>query len=324
MNNIKTNVRALGLMSKRLHHMGGSPQQDRMIKDKRWSLDHAVLYSYQAAKIKRLDQKDEDFIRALVNPNKLKQDYDDKVLSVGFEYKFKPGDIFEWCNTGTKWLIYLQDLTELAYFRGDIRKCSYQVSWINSKGEIETTYLAVRGPVETKINYVQKSGDSIDRPNYSLNILMPKTKSTLEYFRRYAKFYLQGIEDGDVNTCWRVEATDSISMPGVLQVSAVEYYANETKDDLENGVVDGLIIKPIDQPESADLILGKGFIKPKIKMTYTYEGFDNPNWSIDSRYPVVYEVNGRSIELVWFKSYSGQFDLKCNDAVKTIVVESLY
>ena len=63
---------------------------------------------------------------------------------------------------------------------------------------------------------------------------MTKTPSTSAYFRRYAKFYLQGIGEGDPNTCWRVEAVDGISMPGVLQVNAVEYYANETEDDMEN------------------------------------------------------------------------------------------
>jgi hypothetical protein len=30
-----------------------------------------------------------------MNPNKLTQNYDDKVLSVGYEYKYKPGDVFE-------------------------------------------------------------------------------------------------------------------------------------------------------------------------------------------------------------------------------------
>lgn len=94
-----------------------------MIKDKRESLDHAVLYSYQGAKVKKLNS--DNMYRALINSNKLKQDYDDKILSVGFEAEFKPGDVFEWVNTGTYWLIYLQELTELAYFRGDIRKCSY-------------------------------------------------------------------------------------------------------------------------------------------------------------------------------------------------------
>lgn len=153
---------------------------------------------------------------------------------------------------------------------------------------------------------------------------MPKTKSTLQYFRRYAKFYLQDIDEGDVNTCWRVEATDSISTPGILQINAVEYYANEFEDDTEAGLVGALIVKHIEQPPAGDLIIGKGFITPKTKYTYTYEGLDNPEWSIDKKYPVVYEVKGRSIELVWYKAYSGQFELKCNGETKTIVVESMY
>ena len=45
--------------------------------------------------------------RALINPNTVKQDYDDKTISIGYEYEYKPGTIFEWVNTGTKWLIYL-------------------------------------------------------------------------------------------------------------------------------------------------------------------------------------------------------------------------
>ena len=94
-----------------------------MIADKRKSLDRALMYSYQRAFIKKLGENEE--ILALINPNKLKQDYDDKILSVNFEYNFKPGDVFEWGNTHSYWLIYLQDLTELAYFRGSIRRCRY-------------------------------------------------------------------------------------------------------------------------------------------------------------------------------------------------------
>lgn len=45
--------------------------------------------------------------RALMNPNKLKPDYDEKIISIPFEYDFNSGDVFEWLNTGTFWLIYL-------------------------------------------------------------------------------------------------------------------------------------------------------------------------------------------------------------------------
>jgi hypothetical protein len=46
-------------------------------------------------------------VRALINPDKLKDDYDEKIVSVGFEHGFQVGDVFEWCNTKSYWLIYL-------------------------------------------------------------------------------------------------------------------------------------------------------------------------------------------------------------------------
>jgi hypothetical protein len=43
----------------------------------------------------------------LINPNAVKQDYDDKTISIDFSYGYSVGTIFEWVNTNTKWLIYL-------------------------------------------------------------------------------------------------------------------------------------------------------------------------------------------------------------------------
>lgn len=189
--------------------------------------------------------------------------------------------------------------------------------------------MAVRGPVETKINFIQKSGISVDEPNHSLDILMTKTPEALEYFRRYAKFYLRGIADGDKNTCWRVEATDSISMPGILQVVAVEYYANETKDNLDQGLVNGLVVDPIDpnreDPEFDNLIKGETFIKPRVEYTYYYRGKDPVQWKIiGNKVPVQVKVSGRKCVLIWQSGYHGQFVLKCGDSEKTIVAESLF
>ena len=164
-------------MAKRLMSAGGFAQQQRMIKDKRHSLDQATKYSYQAAWVRKcaateVETKKEKNIlppvRALMNPNKLKQDYDDKVISIGFEHKFNCGDVFEWCNTGTYWLIYLQDLDELAYFRGDVRRCTYQIPFMMDD-ELNVVYAANRGPVETRIDYIQKHTTSVDKPNYPLN-----------------------------------------------------------------------------------------------------------------------------------------------------------
>lgn len=322
-------IAGINALAKYLYAAGGPAQQSRMITDKRKTLDRVIKYSYQGAFIQRIGEKTKP-APALINPNKLKQDYDDKILSIGFEYNFQPGDIFEWCQTGTYWLIYLQDLTELAYFRGDIRKCSYQIVWIDEQNEEHKTYAAIRGPVETKINYIQKHTISLDEPNYSLNILMPLTDESLNYFKRYNKFYLQ---NDDKKVCWRVEAVDWISTPGILEITAVEYYANKSEDDIENGLVGALIAKKID-PNEGDLtqiISGETFIKPKKEYSYVCNKIiPDGKWSFDKNYPIeivniTRNAKGKSvITIKWNSSYTGQFELSFGQFKKTIVVESLF
>ena len=340
-------VQGIVNINKRLQANGGYSQQDRMIRDKRRSLDKATLYSYQGALVKKQfydfqptmeGAHEADPVRALINPNKLKQDYDDKIISIGFEHGFKTGDVFEWCNTGTYWLIYLQDLTELAYFRGDIRKCSYEIEWDDENGR-QRTFIALRGPVETKIDYIQKHGISVDNPNHSLHILMPKTTASLKRFKRYSKFYLQDLVEGEDNICWRVEAIDSFSTPGILEITAVEYYANEHEDDIENGKVGALITKPIDLNVGTDsefVIIGETFIKPKKEYIYYIDGSQVGQWYLTKKVPVLREEfedeKGRkAIKIKWDSSYSGQFDLwygdengPIKDYKKTIVIESLF
>ena len=338
----KVDLSSLGLkrleeMGLQLYVAGGPAQQSRMIRDKRKSLNRALLYSYQAAFVKKVylfgeeptEEEKNKLERALINPDKLKMDYDDKIISIGFEANFKPGDIFEWCNTGTYWIIRLQDLDELAYFRGDIRRCDYTIAWEDSEGNVQRTYAAIRGPVETKINFIQKHQISLDNPNYTLNIYLPKNKYTLEYFKRYSKFYLQEIEEGESNICWQVQAVDTISTPGIIEITAKEYYSNVMEDNLDQNIAGGLIVKHIEPEidETVIQIIGNVFIKPKIEYDYEFNGSIESNWVFDNKLPITIKVddtNNKHIKLKWLANYSGQFDLQYGDYKKTIVVESLF
>jgi len=76
-----------------------------MIFDKRRSLDRSLNYSYQAANIQKIGKERID--RALINPDKNKFDYDDKILSVHYEAGYESGDVFEWLGTDTYWIISL-------------------------------------------------------------------------------------------------------------------------------------------------------------------------------------------------------------------------
>lgn len=303
------------LMRKRLEIRGGISQQERMIKDKRETLDRVILYSYQGARIKKVDS--EEIAPALINPNRVSQDYDDKIVSVGFEYEYAAGTIFEWCKTGSYWLIYTQDMTELAYFKGKVRRCRYQIEWKDKDGNIKNTYAAVIGPAQQTIQSTIKVGNSIDLPNYTLSILIPNNEDTIKFFKRYSEFYLK-----DNETCWRIEGVDSISCPGIIEVSATEHYANEHED--KDGIVGALIQDSVPPVPSSPQILGEVFIKPRLSYTYEYVGDEKAEWEWDKTLPVHANIDNKKITLSWTKMYSGQFILKYGSAEKTIVAESLF
>ena len=311
----------------RLEQMGGYRQQDRMIRAKRQSLDRALHYSYQAAEISPVGSPQERH-RGLINPNQTKPDYDDKILTTGYENNYKPGDVFIWHRRQDKltmdshWLIYLQDLTELAYFKGDIRRCNYYVRWLNDSKEELGRWFAIRGPVETKIDSASKEGISLDTPNHTLHIMMTKDEETVRYFKRYAKFYVTGVDEITDKICWRVEATDTISMPGILELTATEYYANESED--ANGLVGSLTVSPAEPDESKNLIVGESFIRPKKSYTFVYEGEQEGKWIVKSNTQVDYVVDGKKITITWPKTYGGEITLLYGDSSRTITVESLF
>lgn len=217
----------------RLNYMGGINQQDRMNKGKLGSLKRALSYSYQAATAILSDGRE---FRCLINPNKLSVDLDNKILSIPFsdiclntgeisETGVKEGDIIQWKENGSHWLIYLKRLEETAYFRADIRRCHYEVTLENG-----SRYWAyVKGPAEQDASWRQVNGNYFNELNYSLLMLVTKNEETLNYFSRFKKIVIDG-------NPWEVQAVDSISTPGILKVGLKETFSNPIETDLESVV----------------------------------------------------------------------------------------
>lgn len=324
----------LDLMRQRLEWRGGIHQEDRMIKDKWRTFQRTLKYSYQAATVS-LAQKYTDCLsagsdeseepiglapRALINPDKVKQDYDDKILSIDYAHGFEPGDVFKWRGTDTYWLIYLEELTEDAYFRGSIRRCKYKIGFKDDDGNWCYTWAAIRGPVETQIDSIQKNQVRVDNPNLSLNILLPQNEKTRRAFKRYKEFLFKG-------RCWQVQAWDEISMRNVIEVAAEERYIDKMTDDMIAEMKDGLVIEPLDPtPESG--ITGNTWIKPMLEEIYSVEE-SGGKWSVDKTVPVCLKsLDETRVKVKWQKTTHGQFDLHWTkddtSYSKTIVVESLF
>lgn len=252
---------------------------ERMNQDKLKSLKKALLYSYQAATAILPDGKE---FRCLINPDKLKPDYDNRILSIPFEdiclnsdrigttteglepINLKAGDVFEWKDNGSHWLIYLSHLEETAYYRADIRRCKAETE-ING----QKYWLYIRGPVETAIPWNSKSQKMWNTPNYTLHIYITKDDNTLAYIHRFAKLEI----DGKV---WEVQTTDPYSAEGVIEATLKETYYNELEEV-------GVTPAPEPEPEqSEDLIKGPLEVDAFGRAVYTMTGYSG-SWVIDDK-----------------------------------------
>lgn len=309
----------LELMKMRARALNNDRQIERMVRDKLKSLHRSLLYSYQSAWIQKVGSEEKN--RALINPDKIKFDYDEKIVSIDPKWEYKPGDVFEWKNTGTYWLILKQELTEIAYFRGNCRRCQAVEVLNKETGETETYWMAIRGPVETKINTIQKSGIVADIPNLTINAYVTKNDKTVKYFDRYQRFAFAG-------RYWKVTAPDSISTPGILEFTAEEDYDCK-HDDLIVEITDPN--PPVE--EFVNNIIGETFIYPLSSMIYsTTYPINGAAWSVkltnenkDIDDVLEYEIlDDGNIKITWTAMVSGSFEIHYGDLTRTIIVQSLF
>lgn len=306
-------------MKMRAKALNNDRQIERMVRDKLKSLHRSLLYSYQSAWIQKVGSEEKN--RALINPDKIKFDYDEKIVSIDPKWGYKTGDVFEWHNTGTHWLILKQELTEVAYFRGNCRRCQAVEILNKETGETEIYWMAIRGPVETKINTIQKAGIVADVPNLTINAYVAKTDKTIKFFDRYQRFSFAG-------RYWKVTAPDSISTPGILEFTAEEDY-DCNHEDLIVEIVDPN--PPVEEDEND--IIGETFIYPLNTAIYTVKYPDNniiwdvklTNENKDIDDVLEYEIlNDGSLKITWTAMISGSFEIHYGNLTRTIIVQSLF
>lgn len=312
----------LELLKRRATHAANSNRQhERMILDKKRSFHRALLYSYQAARIKKDGVEDAEYVRALINPDKVKFDYDEKILSVDWEHNFNPGDTFEWEYTNTHWIILKQELTELAYFRANIRRCQLIEAVDPATNETFQVWAAIRGPVETQINTIQKAGIVADVPNLTLNVYVTLNEQTRRAFTRYNHFKFMGMN-------WRINTFDQISTPNILEFTAQEDYECDHQD---------LIIETLDPnpPVSAmePSIEGETFVMPLSTVEFSAINVpDGGKWTVllpselnkDVSDVLSWETDGNKIRVTWTAMVSGSYIIQFGDIKKTVVVQSLF
>ena len=162
-----------------------------MIDEKANSLNKALLYSYQSATAVLSDGRE---FRCLINPNNVTMEADDKMLSIPFkeiclnkekpegattsmgkeEIGIKCGDVIEWKENGTHWIVYSRYLQEIAYFRGMMRQCAQEPMVIGDK----QYWFYLKGPDEKSIDWQKTKHFIFNDLNYSVEIYISKDENT--------------------------------------------------------------------------------------------------------------------------------------------------
>ena len=223
------------LMLKRVQHEGYDVADGRNVSGKFKSFKAALKNSYQAEWITLDKGKDtEARWRCLINPSRLTENFDKKVISIEFESGIQEGTVFYWDRTDKYWIVNLQQHTEEAYFRGTITRCDYEI-------DVDGTpyWISLTGPSETGTVWNQKHGIAWNDLNYKMKGIITKNSQTVNYFTRHQVIKLKltypDVETGEIIEewhRWKVVATDKYSSDNVIEVYLDEWYDNEAEDNM--------------------------------------------------------------------------------------------
>lgn len=316
-------VSSLDNMKMRINYNGGGNQQDRMNEDKLRSLKKALLYSYQAATAILEDGRE---FRCLINPDKTKTEYRDKIISIPFEdvclnkdrvgkttegfetIGMKVGDTFEWKEDKTYWLVYLRYEEERAYFRAEIRNCDAEIE-IN--GKKYRGYL--RGPDGDETVWRTKHNISWVDIDYHAVLYITNNEETKDYFYRFKKLKIN-------DKPWEVQIVDAISNQGLIMVALKEDFSNELADKMlekkqENNVQieqtpDEPIFEPIEEKEPTPQITGPQEVYPYDKKKYTIQNADDGYWIVNNeKKAVIAHQSKKTVTIDFITGRSGDIEL---------------
>ena len=313
----------------RLNYIGGNRQIDRMNRDKLNTLKKALLYSYQSATAVLADGRE---FRCLINPDKLKNVTEDKIVSIPFEdiclnkpkvgkttegieeIGMKPGDVFTWKENGTDWLVYLRRFEETAYFRAEIRRCKYSVTI----DDTEYKCYAAR-PSVNEIDWRDEKNKLWNDIDYTLQMYITKDEKTEAFFHRFAVVKVNGQP-------WEVQSIDSMSSDGIIIIYLKEWYSNsiqeaKDKEDAENAIED---VVSANDP----IIVGPSAVYPYEKKTYTIENAEGGTWVIGSQKAKIINQDETMVKIEIVSGRSGNFELKYvrenqEDIILSIEIKSL-
>ena len=325
---------SLDTLKKRINYDGGPMQEQRMNLDKLRSLKKALWYSYQAQTAILTDNRE---FRCLINHDKLKEDYDDKIISIPYDdiclnaaalelptdveqhIGMKVGDTFTWKETDTRWIIIQEILEENAYFRGTIRKAEDEVI-INGH-----PYYGYLGKWSKEALWHTKGLNSWSEMGYEVVLYITKNEETEDFFHRFKKVMIS-------NRLWEVQMVNDITSDTMLIIYLKETFTNEFEPVDNNNTIENNSQEETENENNElniePMIIGQDIVSPFDNVVYTIENAENGHWELSNTKAKIINETEYSIDISIISAKSGNFEIKYvrdNDilATKTVVIKSL-
>ena len=318
----------------------------------------SISYVNQLNNIVNQITSEQPLFRCLINHDKLKVDYEDKIISIPFEQppigsvdpietNFHNGTVFKWVHGNnedwtpdTYWIVYMQYSEETAYFRAEIRKADEQIEIITVDEQGNENSVSYRGwmtgPNETSVLWNTKRGVSWNDMNYTKLLYITKDENTLAFFQRFDRIIINGKP-------WQVQAyNESYSTSktkgentGIIRVALKETYTNSNqfvKEKIEEIKQNQEKARTV-QPKGTDpYIDGPTAAKPYQELIYIARNFtEELQWTLSdstlAKFVAVSE-DGMAVKIQILSEFSNLDGFYINygdsqDTKKHIIIESL-
>lgn len=168
-----------------------------------------------------------------------------------------------------------------------------------------------RGPVETDLRWFIKNSININELNLSGRIYIKNDENTRDFFHRFTHIKLAG-------HTWEVQVTDSITVPGILELEIQEYYDNsiaELPSILKDETTPINVISGATMTKQ-DTIVGYAISNEAYDPKIHWEVKNNPRVKILEEYE-----NGRMCKVKIYAGAVKTFDICYGDFFQTVIVE---
>jgi hypothetical protein len=206
----------------------GDPTRDTIIQMQK-AFEEAIAQSANSEEVLIVEDPTAEHRLCLITQSKQpKWNSDTKDIAIPFSDQMNVGKTIDWIRTGYKYLVMTQNLTQKAYFSGEIQQCNFLLNWQDDSGNIYSQYVVVDGPAEKEDDYTKISNTMVDEPNWSIQFFIGKTDAT-QYLSRYNRIILN-------NRPWEIFVINDMENENILKISLLESFINNQIDNTTDGL----------------------------------------------------------------------------------------